>query len=223
MDDPKFDGIREDVRLFGSWSLLLVVADMAWPAPAFVPPTVPRSAYGRLVASGLIDDLGGHRFRVHGMGKEREKRSESGRIAAAVRWQKNGNAEVMPSRDETSKAEPSRDDTREMPDGRKDLEAWMLVRGFHPPSPRQRAFLDGYVRTFDLTGPERAERLILSNPDDPIAALKKDLDAFRSERRAAAVAEETPKPAPRKSSGLSGINAELAALYAKQYADEGKA
>ena len=97
----------------------------------------------------------------------------------------------------------------------------MLVRGFNPPTDRQRAFLDGYVRTFDLTGPERAERLILSNPDDPIAALKKDLDAFRAERREAAVASEAPKPEPkRKASGLSGINGELAAILNAQYAEK---
>jgi len=105
MDDEKFDGIREDVRLFGSWSLLLVVADMAWPAPAYIPPTVPRKAVARLSANGLIDLMDGHRFRVHGLASEREKRSQSARNAAAVRWQSEGNAtrnaEVMLDEDET--------------------------------------------------------------------------------------------------------------------------
>lgn len=126
MDDSKFDGIREDVRLFGSWSLLLLVADMSWPVPAFIPPTVPRSAFGRLVAAGLIDELPGHRFRVHGMDKERRMRSQLASNATAGRWRNadsnadgiadrtaggnadgiaDSNAESMPSKAEHSKAE----------------------------------------------------------------------------------------------------------------------
>jgi hypothetical protein len=99
MDDPKFDGIREDMRLFGSWSLLLVVADMAHPAPAFVPPMVPKSAVARLSEAGLIDLLGGQRYRIHGLASEREKRSQYGRNAAALRWQSARNAD--PVLDET--------------------------------------------------------------------------------------------------------------------------
>lgn len=109
MDDEKFDGIREDVRLFGAWSLMLVVADMAWPAPAFVPPAVNRPTLARLVACGLIEDLPGKRFRVHGLAAEREKRSDSARNAAALRWQKNRNAESMPSRG-LAEAEDRRDE-----------------------------------------------------------------------------------------------------------------
>jgi hypothetical protein len=101
MDDTKFDGIREDVRLFGTWSLMLVVADMAWPAPAFVPPTVPKWAVVRLAEAGLLDVLGGSRFRVHGLAAEREKRSHSARNAAAVRWHSERNAEPMLDEDET--------------------------------------------------------------------------------------------------------------------------
>jgi hypothetical protein len=79
MEDPKFDGIREDVRLFGSWSLLLIVADMAWPAPAYVPPTVPKAAVRRLTDCGLLDALSGGRFRVHGLDAERGRRRDAAR------------------------------------------------------------------------------------------------------------------------------------------------
>lgn len=105
MDDEKFDGVRDDMRLFGAWALLLVVADMAWPAPAFVPPTVPRASVARLVEAGLVVSLDAHRFRVQGLDREREMRSDSARNAAAVRWHRNGNAESMPSRDETRRDE----------------------------------------------------------------------------------------------------------------------
>ena len=122
------------------------------------------------------------------------------------------------SRAEPSRAEPSR--TREADDGRKDLEAWLLVRS-RPPTERQRAFLDRYVRVFDSTGPERAERLILANPTDPIAALQADLDTFLAQRREEASKAEAPKPRPRrKGSGLTGINAELSKILGAKYATE---
>lgn len=115
MDDAKFDGIREDPRLFGSWALLLVVADMAWPVPAYVPPTIRRGDLAKLVDCGLIDRIDAHRFRVHGLDRERGERRQSARNAAALRWHSTGNAETMPSRAEHSRAEPSR--TREgLPD-----------------------------------------------------------------------------------------------------------
>jgi hypothetical protein len=193
MSDEKFDGIRDDVRLFGSWSLLLVVADMAWPAPAYVPPVVPRAAIARLSDCGLIDLLDRHRYRVHGLDKERDKRSQSARNAAALRWQSNGNAETMPSRGiaETEHRQSSARiaDALDWDDGRRDLEAFLLVR-HRAPTPAQRDFLDAYQRVFDATGPERAEKLILSHPDDPIGALKADLAAFRKERAEAAAPDE---------------------------------
>jgi hypothetical protein len=203
MDDPKFDGIREDVRLFGSWSLMLVVADMAWPAPAFVPPTVPKACAVRLGAVHLIDLLDGHRYRVHGLDAERDKRSHSARNAAAVRWHSDGNAEPMLDEDETrrgrAKAEPRRDEapaTLPADDGRPDLEAWAITR-FSAPTERQRAFIDRYCSIFDVTGPERAAGIILSHPGDPIGALKGDLDAFRKER-AASLPDESKAAALRK-------------------------
>jgi hypothetical protein len=118
LDDPKFDGIRDDMEALGSWTLCLVVADMAYPVPAFWPPTVPSGARESLVRSGLIEDMDGIRFRVHGLLAERENRTQSARDAAAVRWHKepdadamrahqSGNAEVMPSRAEPSIAEAS--------------------------------------------------------------------------------------------------------------------
>jgi hypothetical protein len=71
--------------------------------------------------------------------------------------------------------------------------------------------MDGYVRTFDATGPERAARLILSHPDDPIGALKEDLAAFRAQRREQAEAQEEPKPKVRRS-GLSPESQRIARL-----------
>lgn len=227
-NDPRLVGIYSDDHHWATWARLLLAADMSWPAPADLPAYAKPASVKALQAAGIIELLPGGLFTFHGLDTERGRRAEAARVSSAHRSPPergpNGTQsgpERLPSRDETSKDEQSM--TREVPDGRKDLEAWMLVRGFHPPSPRQRAFLDGYVQTFDLTGPARAERLILANPDDPIAALKKDLDAFRAERRDAAVASEIPKVVPhRKAPGLTGVNAELAKMFNGQYAEEEK-
>lgn len=95
MDDAKFDGIRENMRHFGSWTLLLMVADMSHPAPAFVPGGVPNASLNALSECGLIDLLSGGRYRVHGLASEREQRSESARNAAAKRWHSAGNANPL--------------------------------------------------------------------------------------------------------------------------------
>jgi hypothetical protein len=95
MDDAKFDGIREDVRHLGAWCLLLIVADMAHPAPAFVPASVPKASFRALTECGLIDVLSGGRFRVHGLESERAKRSETARNASASRWHTERNAKPM--------------------------------------------------------------------------------------------------------------------------------
>src|SRR4051794_8671234 len=90
MEDPRFDGVRENPRLFGSWVLLLISAEMAWPVPAYLPPMVPKGAVARLSAGGLIEMLPGSRFRVRGLDGERGKRVERASNAAASRWHRRG-------------------------------------------------------------------------------------------------------------------------------------
>ena len=115
LHDSKFDGIREDLRLFGAWSVLLIVADMAWPAPAYAPPTVPRSAMKALTEAGLVDPLTGGRFRIHGLDAERGRRRDAAR--GAPKRDPNG-TQTGGTRDplaaEPSRAEPSltEDETR---------------------------------------------------------------------------------------------------------------
>ena len=108
MDDPKFDGVREDARHLGAWLLLLIVADMAHPAPAFVPSTVPKASLRVLTECGLIDAMSGGRFRVHGLASERGMRSDTGRNASASRWHSVRNAK--PILDETSIDKTRRDE-----------------------------------------------------------------------------------------------------------------
>jgi hypothetical protein len=77
LSDPKFVGIRTDMRHFGSWSMLLMVADMAYPAPAFVPPVIPKASRDKLIEVGLVDVLEDGMVRLHGLEAERERRREA--------------------------------------------------------------------------------------------------------------------------------------------------
>lgn len=212
MEDPKFDGIREDCRLFGAWSLLLIAADMAHPSPAYLLPTVPRSAVVRLTEAGLIDLLDGHRYRIHGLDAERERR----RVAATTRGP-SGDRPV-PKREangqqaKQSKAETRQDEaTREsLPgdDGRADLEAFLLLTR-KAPTTRQRALLDGLLDRHDLTGPEWAADIMLRHPDDPIGAVIAADKEWRAERIAEAQAAERPKPKPHRPRGLPESTREI--------------
>lgn len=50
------------------------------------------------------------------------------------------------------------------------------------PTAGQRRVIESFLRAFDVTGDERAARLILATPEDPIGALITDLRSFRAER-----------------------------------------
>lgn len=86
MDDPKFDGVRDDMRLMGAWVSLLLVADRAFPQTAYIPSVVPMSAFRKLVAAALVDELPGHRYQIHGLPAERARRSAIGLPGASGRW-----------------------------------------------------------------------------------------------------------------------------------------
>jgi hypothetical protein len=59
------------------------------------------------------------------------------------------------------------------------LRAWLSVK-MRMPSARQRDVIEAYLRVFDETGPERAARVFLGKPDDPMGALLADLEEFRN-------------------------------------------
>jgi hypothetical protein len=116
--DPKFDGIRGNRSLMGSWQFLLVEAEKAWPSPAFPPPTswVPRRDVELFASRGIIDMTADGRYELHGLTSIRAERSKRAAHAAGARW---GNASrnasgiadaparVMPRQDEISKDETS--------------------------------------------------------------------------------------------------------------------
>ena len=78
-DDERFVTIRGDVRHFGSWLTMLLVADMAYPSSAFIPPIIPRGSLAALVDAGLVEPQAGGMFRLHGLQTERERRADAAR------------------------------------------------------------------------------------------------------------------------------------------------
>jgi len=96
LEDERFDGIRESERYMGAWTILLIAADMAYPAPAYVPPTISKPSLTALIGSGLVEQLAGGRFRIHGLEAERTRRSEAARAGGFARG-RNADAVQVPS------------------------------------------------------------------------------------------------------------------------------
>jgi len=86
VDDPKFSTIYDDDHHLAAWLRMLVVADQSYPTSAQVPANIRRASVKALVDAHLIV-VTGRRFRIVGLDAERERRSESARNAAALRWQ----------------------------------------------------------------------------------------------------------------------------------------
>jgi hypothetical protein len=114
LDDPKFAHVWDDDHALAAWLRLLVAADMSWPASATLYHGVRRQAVRLLCDVGLVDMQTAGRYRIHGLDKEREVRSEWAATAARARHSGNAdgmrsqperNAEGMPSKAEQSRAE----------------------------------------------------------------------------------------------------------------------
>lgn len=84
-DDPKFADVYDDDAALALWLRLLIVADAIHPAAAPLPVVNP-DALAMLVAANLVDLVGTTRYRIHGLVKERERRSSNARASANARW-----------------------------------------------------------------------------------------------------------------------------------------
>lgn len=100
MDDPKFADVYDDDAAFALWVRLLLHADAMYPAPATLPRGVRRAPLDKLVKAELVDLGTGHRYRIHGLTAEREKRAEAARFAADVKH--HGTAEALRRQSERS-------------------------------------------------------------------------------------------------------------------------
>lgn len=220
MQDPKFDRVRGDMRAFGAWSLMLIVADMAYPSPAFVPPTVPKKALELLVEVGLVDLCDDpHLYRVHGLETERKARA-----ASATRPHPKRDAVGSQDEDETrtrrGQAEPSRAARVESgDDDPRYLQAWWAIGRHSIPSVGQQSIIDSALRNWDVSGDERIARIFLEHPADPIGALKAELAAWRKDRADEARKAEAEAAASKRSSKPADAAA-LAAIEAR-YREKG--
>ena len=157
MEDPKFDGIREDPRHLGSWTLLLIVADMAWPAPAFPPPAIPKASMKALVDAGLIDPLSGGRFRLHGLDAERSWRQNAAR--SGTKRDPSGNHSGPERTPELPLAEQSRDETEKSQAEQGDpLDTYWVLSGTFP-SGNAKKWLEEMSNEF---GPEATSNALAS-------------------------------------------------------------
>lgn len=103
VDDPMFEKVYNNDHALAQWLRMLLIADAMYPTSAPMPPRNPTVRL--LIGAGLVVEKPGNRYSMRGLSAERERRSEIGRNAAAVRYQKSSTANAMPNRTEHNKAE----------------------------------------------------------------------------------------------------------------------
>lgn len=125
LDDDKFADVWGDDRALATWLRLLIAADMAWPASAQLYHGVHRASLEKLCRVRLVDMQQAGRYRIHGLDKEREARSDVARDAVSHRYGRSTPVEQaysdddgmggyarttngLPSQDEPSRAKTSK-------------------------------------------------------------------------------------------------------------------
>jgi hypothetical protein len=86
MDDQRFAEVYGDDAALALWLRLLLLADAIWPQSPHLPAGYRHRALDLLVRAGLVELVPGERYRIHGLDRERQARSEQARRAVSVRW-----------------------------------------------------------------------------------------------------------------------------------------
>jgi hypothetical protein len=221
MTDPKFDTIRDDCRLFGAWTLLLMYADMAYPAPAFIPPTVPKGAVARLVEAKLVEELPSRRYRIKGLERERAKRSQSASDAAAKRWHSDRNATASDARMPSQVEAEAKTSTSTGRDARDPADAYWSLTGRYPAG-KTLAWIDDLLSKYGAEASIRAivkahteddaTGTLLGRAQDILRAEARQLDRAEREDEQRRLAEKRAKPRV-----VEPWRQEFAESIAKQY------
>ena len=204
LSDEKFPEVRQDMRLFGSWTLMLIVADMAWPAPAFVPSVVPKSCVTKLEEFGIVDLEPGGLFRIHGLDWERNARK-----AAATRDP--DGTQAGPKRDPVAEqAKPSQAETETSQvqahqPARDPADIYWSLTGRYPTDkvlkwiddltaqygadPTIKAMADAHIA-------DRSTNTLLGRAQDILRAGARQLDRKERAAEQARIAEQRAKPKP---------------------------
>ena len=85
-DDPRFESVYGCDAALAAWLRLLILADAVYPASAPLPRSVKPSGLRLLQEAGLVELLPRGQFRIHGLEKERERRSAAASQSAQLRW-----------------------------------------------------------------------------------------------------------------------------------------
>lgn len=200
LSDDKFVDVRQDMRHFGSWTLLLVVADMAWPAPAYVPPVVPRASLRKLCEVGLIDSLPGGMYRVHGLDAERSrrgsaaKRDPNGTQLGPKREADGSLDKTSTSKDETSQGQAEARDPADI--------YWQLTGKW--PSEKALSWIDSLTEQFgaeptikamvDMHMADRSGQTLLGRTRDQLASAARKLDLKERQEEKQRLAEKRAQP-----------------------------
>lgn len=169
---------------------LLIAADQTWPSSARWAGYATRPEVQRLADAGLLH-IDGVRYRIRGMDKERNARSNAASNAARIRWgNADGNAETMPNQAKPSQAEPSR--AKPSPDGGI-FDAYYRLTA-RPPSSGAIAWLNRLTDEYD----EPLATAVLASewkadPDPSTVLGRVQTKLADHERRAAKAAEERKK------------------------------
>ena len=91
-DDDRFLGVYCNDAHLATWLRLLIAADAVWPHPADLPASARKASVSALKAAGLIEELPGGMYRVHGLDAERQRRADAARRSASFRWDRDANA-----------------------------------------------------------------------------------------------------------------------------------
>ena len=85
-DDERLAAIYPDDASLGLWLRLLMLADHAWPKPAYIPRSTNKRRLQALVDAGVVVLLDGDRYHFHGLDAERQRRVDSSKAALDARW-----------------------------------------------------------------------------------------------------------------------------------------
>lgn len=235
VDDPKFASVFDDDRRLATWLRLLIVADQAHPASAYVPLGTNRAALTALVNCGLVDLGTGNRYRIHGLDKERSRRwgPRSGPDDPATgptpvpngpqvgpKSDPSGSSRAGDTRDQPSKAEQSKDepsrDTARAPDP---ADVYWTLTGRYPSEKALRWVddltskfgADAVIRALAQTSQtDRSANTLLGRTEDNLKADARALD-LKAQAEVRHRIEER-RAAPRAVVDPEALNAEIRKL-----------
>lgn len=216
LQDDEFEGIRANEARVGAWTLMLLAADMAWPAPAYIPPVLTRKSVTALAEAGLIEPLSGGRFTLRGLDKERDLR-KSAATRDPVGTQTGPRRDPDGRVDKTSnrQAETRRDEQ----DARDSLDTYHELTGWRPWNIWSGDKLRGAIGEYTDAKVDAALRAEYKAKPDRDTLLNRTLDRLAREAEQAR-RERKDKPraakAPIDNDELQRVRRELSVLPQKE-------